>query len=89
MENMNTAPKTPEEIKKGENKVKLLLEQAIDELSAKPQTPETIAEIQKYQAKLAEHLNMLDKKYAVTAEEDVFSKAMGADPTDRATRRGL
>ncbi len=82
---------TPAELeKRSENKVTMLLEQTIDELSNKPQTPENIAEIQKYQEKLANHLNKLSKKYDVAADNgDAFDKAMSADPTDRATRRGL
>lgn len=71
MENINTAPTNPDDIKKGENKVRLLLEEHIDELSRQEQTEETIAEIKKYQAKLADHLNMLDKKYAVEETEDI------------------
>lgn len=69
---------SPEENeKKNENKVRLLLEQMIDDLGKKPQTPENIAETMKYQEKLAEHMRMLDEKYAVAQEEaDPFSAAL-------------
>lgn len=88
LENPGQSSPSPEETKKNENKVKLLLEQTIDELSKKePKTPEVIDEIAGYQRKLADHLNMLDKKYTIAEGDDAFDKAMDNAP-DRGTRYG-
>ena len=90
--NNSSDKNSPDQFKKGAAKVRFLLEEIIENLQAVEQTPETIAEIASYQTKLAEHNAKLDAKYTVvspTVEEDPFDRAMGADPTDRATRRGF
>ena len=75
MDNFFKEPSTgdsPEDkMAKSERTVTLSLENLIEDLSKKPQTNETVKEIFKYQAKLAEHLNKLDVKYAVEKPKEV------------------